>query len=219
MPTILASSILSKAKTLLQDTTGVRWGDPELLGWLNDGQREITMFRPDVYSRLASLALVVGTRQTIPSDGTAAIKVTRNMGVGGTVPGAPIRHVPMDLLDANVPDWHSRTAVAVILHATTDVRMPRTFFVYPPAIAGTFVELLYAAPPPDVTVVSAAISIDDVFAGPLVDYVCFRAYSKDQDMSGNDSRAAAHRALFEKTLSAKSQADSIVTAATANVKG
>lgn len=218
MPTITANAILTKAKTLLQDTTSVRWGDAELLGWLNDGQRAVAMLRPDVSSKLVSLALVAGTRQSIPADGTAVMRVVRNMGAGGTTPGRAVRHVPMELLDSNLPGWHTVTPSAEILHAAVDVRVPRTFYVYPPATAGTQVELMYAAPPADVGAVGDTITIDDVFSAPLVDYVCFRAYSKDQDMSGNAERATAHFQLFTDSLNGKAQADSVM-AVKANVKG
>lgn len=219
MPTITAQSIISKAKITLQDTTSVRWSDTELLAYLNDGQREICMIRPDACSVLANVTMVAGTRQAIPDAGTAVIKVVRNMGAGGATPGRAVRHVPMDLLDANVPSWHSSAAAAETLHATTDPRMPQYFYVYPPAIAGQQVEVLYAAPPAELTVASSAISVDDVFATPLFDYVCFRAYTKDQDLTGNAERAAAHRQMFFDTMNGKTTADNSVTAQRVNVKG
>jgi hypothetical protein len=219
MPTITAQSIIDKAQTILQDTTEVRWTEAELLGWLNDGQREIAMRRPDAYSKIANVTLAAGTKQSIPSDGTAILKVIRNMGANGTTPGRAIRHVPADVLDSNVPNWHAATQVAEILHAVVDVRMPKFFYVYPPANGTTQVEVLYAAPPADVTNKANAISVDDVFATPLVDYLCFRAYSKDQDLTGNVERARAHYELFLSSLNGKAQADSVVRTGADNVKG
>lgn len=218
MPTITAQSILNKARITLQDSTSVRWPDAELLGYLNDGQREVAMRRPDACSVLGNVTLVAGTKQAIPDSGTAVLQVIRNMGSGGTTPGKVIRHVPMSLLDANVPDWHTKTPVSEILHAMVDGRKPEVFYVYPPATAGTQLEVLYAAPPADVTTASDPISIDDVFAAPLYDYVCFRAYTKDQDLSGNVERAKAHFELFESSLNGKATADGVVQAQL-NIKG
>lgn len=219
MATITAQSIIDKAQTILQDTTEVRWTEVELLGWLNDGQREIAVTRPDLFSKIANVTLIAGTRQTIPSDGTVILRVLRNMGANGTTPGRAIRHVPMEILDSNVPDWHSKTAATEILHATLDGRMRKNFYVYPPAAAGTQVEVLYGSAPADVANKSDAITVDDVYATPLVDYLCFRAYSKDQDLTGNTERAAAHRSAFYDVLNGKTNADNAVSAAAANVKG
>lgn len=219
MPTITAQSIINKVKVTLQDTTNVRWTDTELLAYLNDGQREICMRRPDASSVLANITLVQGTRQQIPDAGTAVLRVLRNMGTSGTQPGRAIRHIPLDLIDANVPNWHAATAQAEILHAMTDARMPQYFYVYPPATAGTQLEVLYAAPPAEVATPSGTISLDDVFATPLMDYILFRAYTKDQDMAGNATRAEAHFKLFESSMNGKTQADGVVTVQAANVKG
>lgn len=48
MGTIIARTVIEKVQTILQDKTGVRWpAEDELLGWLNDGQREVVIFKPN----------------------------------------------------------------------------------------------------------------------------------------------------------------------------
>lgn len=290
MGSILASAIISKAKTIIQDTTNIRWQDAEHLGFLNDGQREVAMLRPDSTSRLAVMQMIAGTKQTIPSDGIAILKVIRNMGAAGTTPGQAIRMIPMDTLDSNVPSWHSASSAATTLHYMTDQRMPHNFYVYPPATGSTYVEILYGCAPIDVpsvtqgsgtytqstTVITVTlashgyqvgswvkftattgagvsgtyqvqtvpttgtftlasttsqtvttsnctidgcVSVDDVFAGPLIDYVLFRAYAKDQDLAGNADRAMAHRKLFETVMAGKAQSDAVIKPAQINIKG
>lgn len=218
MPNTTAASIISKARITLQDLAAVRWTDAELLGYLNDGQREICMLRPDACAVVASMPLVAGTRQQIPDAGTAILKVVRNMGSNGTTPGRAIRHVLMDTLDSNIPNWHTVSPAAEILHAMTDARMPQFFYVYPPAATGTQVEVVYAAPPGDVAALGDTINVDDVFSTPLLDYVLFRAYTKDQDIPNGTERATAHRALFDAAMNGKAQADAVV-APKANPKG
>ncbi len=219
MGTITAQAIIDKAQTILQDTTEVRWTETELLGWLNDGQREIAIMRPDLFSVLANVTCVAGTKQSIPANGTALLRVIRNMGVGGATPGRAIRQVPMDLLDANVPDWHTKASATEILHVATDPKMPKVFYTYPPATVSTQLEVLYGASPTDVAAKGNAIGVDDVFATPLIDYLCFRAYSKDQDLTGNTERATSHLQKFTSTVNAKTAADSAVVANNLNVKG
>lgn len=219
MPIITASSIISKVRTLLQDTTSVRWTDAELLGWLNDGQRAICTLRPDACTSLASAPLVAGTRQSIPATATAIIKVIRNMGANGSTPGPAIRKIPMELLDSTTPNWHAATPVAVVQHFMTDPRMPRNFYVYPPSNGTTQVELLCAAPPTDVATLAGVITVDDNFSVPLIDYVAYRAYMKDNDLIGNSERADKHLALYNAYMTGRAQGDGAVNASKDNVAG
>ena len=80
MPTTLASAIISKARILLQDSGAVRYSDSELLGWLNDGQREAATLKLDVYTKISNVTLVPGTRQSCPSDAVQFLDALRNMG-------------------------------------------------------------------------------------------------------------------------------------------
>jgi hypothetical protein len=213
MPSILASAVIGRAQTILQDTTAVRWSQTELLGWLNAGQREVVMVRPDACTKIANVTCVAGTKQAIPSaDGIMLIDVIRNMGASGTTPGKSIRKVPREILDAQTPGWHSMTATAEVLHYTFEPRAPKNFYVYPPSTGSVSVEILYSASPTDVAVVSNVLGVDDIYEEALVDYILYRAYSKDSEYAGNAERAKAHRAAFENTIGLKTQAD------TANVK-
>lgn len=218
MATILASAILGKAQTIIQDTTGVRWPQTELLGWLNDGQREVCILRPDACTKIASIALVAGTKQTLPADGIMVIEVLRNMGAAGTTAGNAIRKVPRQVLDGQVPGWHAATATASVQHYTTEIRAPKNFYVYPPSTGSTQVEVLYAAAPTDAALVSSVIGIDDIYSNCLIDYVLYRAYSKDTEYAGNAERAMLCRKAFENTLGLKAQADA-GNQSVANVQG
>lgn len=43
-----AKTIIDKASVILSDITATRWTTAELLGWLNDGQRELVTLAPQV---------------------------------------------------------------------------------------------------------------------------------------------------------------------------
>jgi len=218
MPTITAQTLIDRAEVILQDTTNIRWPASELLGWLNDGQREVVMLRPDAFAKTASMALVSGTKQSIPSDGYSLLKVVRNMGSGGSTPGRAVRKVPQELLDSQNPDWHAATATSVVQHYAFDSRSPKIFYVYPPSLGTTQIELLYSAAPTDVAAIGNTITLDDIYANPLIDYILFRAYSKDMEDIGNKERAVAHRQSFENSLGLKAQSDA-ATAPTNAVRG
>lgn len=213
MPTLTAGYTIDKAELILQDTTNVRWTVAELLGWFNDGQREIVILRPDANPQRTAFQTVAGTRQTIPASGYQAIKVVRNLGADGTTPGRAIRKVPMDQLDSTIPEWHSATASGTTLHYMFDPAEPKVFYIYPQSAGAHRVELVYSAAPTDLTSVGDVQVLDDVYANPLLDYVLYRAYTKDNDTAGNANRALAHRQAFENTLGLKAQADGASVAA------
>lgn len=206
MPTIVASEILGKAAILLQDADNTRWPLTELLAWLNDGVREIASARPDQSSKYVNIALVPGTRQALPDDAIELLRVVRNTGASGAVPGKAIRIVAMDLLDLQLPDWHSGAPHATVKSYCYDPRNPRAFYVFPPADGTSKVEVLYTAPPARIATVADVIPIDDMFTNVLLDYVMFRAYSKDAE-NGSMDLAEAHRKAFSDSLAAKSEGD------------
>ena len=214
----LASTIIGKAKLLVQDTTGIRWGDPEWLGWLSDGQREICIIRPSAYSKIANVTFVAGTKQSIPADGMEFIEYMRGMGVNGTTPTIAARKVPRRLLDSQNPGWHSATAVAAPTHYVFEPQAPKFFYVYPPSNGTTQSEILYAAVPADVAAVGNPITLDDIYAGVLIDYMLYRGYLKDSEFMGNAERAVLFRKAFENTMGLKAVADAGIVAAD-SIKG
>lgn len=152
MATILVNSILERAATIVQDETGTRWPESELLKWLNDGQREIVLLKPDAYAQNESVALVAGTKQSIPAAGLSLIDVVRNMGTNGSTPGRAARLIRRKILDEQLPDWHSETAQDEIKHFCFDDRDPKRFYVYPPSDGTSQVEVVFSSAPVDVAI-------------------------------------------------------------------
>lgn len=218
MSTITAATILNKAATIIQDTTNVRWPLTELLGWLNDGQREVVLMKPEANAVNASVALTPSTtKQALPANGYTFLRLTRNMGPDGVTPGLAIRIADREVFDAQVPTWHTDPNTAnSIKHFVFDPINPRAYYVYPQAPSTPlFVELIYSAAPTDATMVlngdviisSTTIGIDDVYANALVDYVLYRAYSKDAEYAGNVQLAMGHFQAFSNSISGKTGAD------------
>lgn len=205
MATIQVSSILSRAATLIQDATNVRWPQAELLDWLNDGQREIVLLKPEASVKNESFALTAGkTKQSLPASGVLVIDVVRNLGADGLTPGSAIRMVDRDVLDSQRPTWHSdANTLGYVQHFMYDTRDPKTFYVYPKAPATAWnIELIYSAAPNDASI-GGVIQIDDIYSNALLDYVLYRAYSKDADFATNSQLAVAHFNAFAQSLGAK----------------
>ena len=205
---ITASSIIRRVVETIQDPTSIRWPVAELVRYLNDAQREIVMYRPDAMTTTATWQLSQGSRQTLPANGTKLIDLVRN----STGARKPTREVNREILDAQIPNWHTLTPTAEVLHYTYDPRDPRTFYVYPPSngLAGTaMVDVVYSALPTDIvepadgslySAVQGNISVPDIFANTIQDYIMYRLYNKDSEYAGNVARAQAAYASFANAL-------------------
>jgi hypothetical protein len=205
--TIAAQSIVRRVVETLQDSTSVRWPISELVRYLNDGQREVVLYRPDSMVTNAVLTCVAGTRQTLPSAGSKLIEIVRN--VASTSAKKAVRMINREILDAQTPGWHGLTGVVDITHFMYDPRDPRTFYVYPPATTSAQLDVVYAAYPTDITEpadgtlygsVSGNISLPDIYGNVLGDYILYRAYTKDSEYAGNAQRAQAHYGAFANAL-------------------
>lgn len=207
MATIQVNAIISRAATLIQDATNVRWPLAELLDWLNDGQREIVLLKPQSSVKNISVQLTANsTKQALPADGIMLIDVLRNMGATGSTPGAAIRVVTREVLDAQIPTWHSdANKTGSIMHFMFDARDPKNYYVYPKAPAeAAYVELIYSASPTNCAA-GDVIQIDDIYGNALLDYVLYRAYSKDADYAQNANLAVGHYTAFSNSLGVKTQ--------------
>jgi hypothetical protein len=203
---IAAQALIRRVVETLQDTTSIRWPVAELVRYLNDGQREIIVHRPDAMVTNASLTLTAGTKQSLPSNGAKLIDVIRNSAGSKRA----IRMCAREILDAQSPGWHNLSGVTEIVHFMFDPRDPKVFYVYPPAQStGASVDLVYSALPTDIaepaagtdySSVSGSISVPDIYSNALQDYVLYRAYTKDSQYAGNEARAQARYAAFANAL-------------------
>jgi hypothetical protein len=211
--TTTAQSVIRRATDTLQDVTSVRWAVNELVRYLNDGQREIVLHRPDSMATTSTVTCIAGTRQTLPANGAKLIDISRNMAAGSTK--RSVRMVTRDILDSQVPSWHNLTGNIETVHFIYDPRDPRVFFVYPPALTTTQLEVVYAAYPTDITepadgavytAVTGNITLPDIYGNALLDYILFRAYSKDSEYAGNSQRSQGHYAAFATAIGIEVQA-------------
>lgn len=198
---MLASQIIAKARILLSDPDRARWSDPDLLGWLNSAQLQIVAVRPDAKATKADHPLAVGVEQTIPANGTKLLDVVRN------TTGRAVTLISRDQLSAYDPDWYTSAPGTAIKHYTFDDSDPKSFEVYPPAAAGAKVRLLYAAIPTDCAALTSPVDLDAIYEGPLIDFVCYRAWAQDSDSPGDASNAANAIATFMQALTGKTQSD------------
>lgn len=203
---MLASEIIDRARVILNDADGVRWLDSEFFKWINDAQRVIALVRPDSVVSNTTITLAAGTKQTLPTEALRLLDVVRNITQANSG-GRAVRHVDRDVLDTQNPDWHGDTGTQTIKNYVYDNRDPKTFYVYPPALSTSKLEVIYSKNPTDVTTLANPLAVADIYADPLLNYVLYRAYSKDAEFAQNGNLAASYLGTFNSMLGIKTSKD------------
>lgn len=207
MGTVIASTLVARASTLLQDSTNVRWTAAELLDWLNEGQREIVTFKQNAYVRNAPVLLVAGTRQSLPADGVYLIDIVRNLGTDGTTPTSPVKTISREILDNYNSSWHS-TAVSntnlIVKNFMYNREDSLHYYIYPPQPLASqgYVELVYGAIPGTINS-GDPITLDDIYQNAIVAHIMYRAWMKDAEYAGNLQLSGAYRSQFTALLGGK----------------
>jgi hypothetical protein len=222
--TFNAKASLDRARRIIQDESSVRWPLAEWRLWLNDGLREIALLKPTAFSTSVVISLVAGTYQRQDAY-VKVLHVSRNLKSTQDSPrlGArAIRAVDRDMLDTASPDWHDpqRTrARKEVRNVVFDDNEPMAFYVYPPNDGTGIVEAIVSkipagvplpADPADVENIDAYdvdVDISDIYSNVILDYMLYRAYSKDAQFAGSAQRAAAYYQQFSNALGISAQTD------------
>jgi hypothetical protein len=196
--TTTAQSIILQAQQQLQDEDGVRWPATDLVEHLNAGIRRLVTLRHEAFTKTVAHTLIAGARQAMPADNALLLEIPRNS-TGGTI--RPTDRTQLEVVDDK---WYTGRGTLKIVHTTHDVRDPNVFYVWPAALAGASVDLVYAAWPvpvpmpsgPAALTVTGDVPASDEFANALLHFVLFRAFSVDSEFGSNAALSAAHYQLF-----------------------
>lgn len=209
--TVTAQAIIDDAEDLLQDPDNVRWDEPEHLQALNNGSKEICLFKPDAYVVSESIILGAGTVQSLPDGAFQLQDITHNMGTApGDTPGEAIRLFDLQTLNKIVSNWRAATASAVVDYYMYDERVPLQYHISPPQPASDFgyVWMSCCKAPPKIAI-GDVILIPDIYRSVLLDYILYCAFRKDADQAGNAQRAIAHYQAFLNALGERRNVEQI----------
>lgn len=231
--TTKAKDILHRARIALNDADSTRWLLPELLIYLNDGLQEIALNKPNAVSETAEIALQQGTYQE--HDFLALIRVTRNIAndaaaPGGRTGGSTITPIERSVLDTSMPGWHDPTIYPnqkIVDHVVQDMAEPQSFYVVPGNDGTGKIEAVIARLPDDIVAPGASptnlesydviVPLQDVYRPVLLNYVLYRAFSKDATTPGSAQRAQAYYQMFANSIGIKTQAESAANTDTTGV--
>lgn len=226
-----AKDVLSRASTILSDAGGKRWLFTELLDWLNDAMREVSVRAPHAVSKSVVLSLVAGTRQTLDPLYSAILRVNCNVTAIDQVVSArgnTITPITRDILDAQIPGWQSTTSLpyqADVAHIIDDPALPREYYVAPGNTGTGKIEAVVAerpaviAAPTNPLVIGSyttIVNMDDMYLNAIVDFVLSRAFSKDIQVAGAPQRAVTHYQQFAQTFGIDQQNETTINPNTRN---
>jgi hypothetical protein len=212
-----AQDILKSVGDILLDADYVHWTLPELCGWLNYGLDAITLQKPSASAVTVNVPLVRGPLQTLPANYVSILRPVRN------VPGANadrnprkrISVVSEQSLSQYNPSWddeHSVPYTQQAKHFIFDEANPKAFYVYPGNDGTGVLEMVLCAVPAKIAPTgdanklesyTAQLPLDETYHDALIDYVLYRAYSKDSQYAGAAQRAALHYQQFANSLGIK----------------
>ena len=201
MGTRTAESIIATVRVLANDARAGKYRreDPEYLAWLNDAQRRICTVIPEESTVHGDVSLVSGIWQQLPAEATKLIRPLCNM--VGAQPGRSITPATEALMDSSTPDWRSTDASGEIKHVMYDPAYgSRDFSVYPPAVAGSTIRVVYGVVPDDIAM-DDPIVVNDRFVNAIQAYMLFRYYSVDAEDASNANVAATYYKLFAEEIS------------------
>lgn len=192
---LLVSQVVNAAATLLLDMTHRRWPQSEKISWINEAMSAILFLKPEAFAKTTPLSLAYGSYQQIPIGSAVFMGLTRNLGTDGLTPGRAIRPSVRSSLDDADPNWHTMSPSNVIRHFMAEPNMPRVFYVYPPAQAGTKVELEHAVLPGKVTLMTDIIGIAPEYLPAITNYVAYRCNLKDSEYANGQVAALFYQAF------------------------
>lgn len=201
-----ASDVINRVRVLLNDD-GTRWPNTELFYWISDAQRLITLVRPDATSAAEVVSLVAGTKQSIPATSFRLLDILHNIGADGTTIGRSIKLTDRDQLETQDPYWQTKTQKSEVRQYIYDPRVPATFYVTPPVKVNTKVEIVTQKAPTDIATTNDNLALMDIYFETVVNYVMYRAYSKDNEYAANSANANNYLQLVLTTLGLKTMKD------------
>jgi hypothetical protein len=188
--------LIDRCLTAVNDPDADSWSAPELIQYLNEALNTLSTILPDQFTVIETVQLVAGTKQTLPTGGVRFIRMNRSVAPDDSM-GESTRPVSYDALERHLPGWHT-SEPGLAREYAPDPMEPTTYWVYPPQTPGLpgKAEIQYIKVPEYVDV-GEALPTDPAYDAALIEYILYRAYSKDADYAGQDGRAQAHYNKFK----------------------
>lgn len=201
-----AADIIARAENILHDVENVRWTTDELLLYASDAEFQVIEVKPTATSVTKTITLKAGNaEQTIPSEAVKMLRLVRNMGQNGDQAGRAIILTSRATLDSMNVDW-PRESGNEVEHWIYDPDADRdVFWVTPYPTQNIKVEAVYTKRPVPLTDPNQEMTLGGQYINQVLDWVLYRAFSKDADYGSPAQRAQQHLQAFSQALGIKMQ--------------
>ena len=207
---MLISELLSMINFMLNDASNITYPEASLISAINHGCRMTALVRPDVSSVIEQVTLAEGVRQILP-DGRLRLMDACYLLDDSDVPVSPIEMVLRSDLDRLDPGWIAQSASSEVTEVMVDERTPRVFWVNPPAVSGTRIQLSMATMPDTIMGKDDEFPLTDKYVPPVMEWVLYLMFSRDSQNPTNLQRSIDHRSQFYQQLQVKTQAEMAVS--------
>ncbi len=202
---MLASEIIDRARPILHDNEGVRWPQAELLAYISDAQHQIIEIKPTANAVTARITIQPNRPdQEIPENAQKMLRLVRNV-LANDRPGRGIVLTSRAVMDAMNPEWPSEAGIEVEKWLYDPDSDRSTFWVYPSVMNPVEVEAVYSSLPDPVLLATDQLSLSGRYINQILDWVLFRAFSKDADYAGASQRSMQHLDAFATAMGVKMQ--------------
>ena len=120
------------------------------------------------------------------------------------------------MLDTQTPTWHDPNVTGDAAHTNVvknyiyDEQDPKNYYVFPGVSGNAYIEIVYSKNPATVAA-GNNLSVDDMYANAVQNYILYMAFMKESEAAGNAQRASSHYNLFTAAITGKAQIDTITT--------
>lgn len=192
----------------------IRWTENELIEYANDAVLQLMVVRPDVFTKVVDLPLKPGSQQELPEPISQLIDVLGVRDVFGRVSGRPMRKNAAAAAVAR--NWFDELSCEVTAADGSYVprsyefapENPRMFYVEPPVPSGASVTLIVnAVVTPKHAELDDKLPIESRFHNAVIEWMLYRAYSKDIESAHDNQTSQQHLAHFYNILQVSQLAD------------
>ncbi len=184
--------VINDARRVLNDfdPDSLRDTDADLLRHVNAGIKEIAAHKPEYFSTVGDMVCEAGKcEQSVTFDDAYAL-----LDVLCIHNGSALTQFDRKAMDMFRPTWRNDTAGPAEQWAALEGDLLR-FFIHPPAPGGQVLDIRYARNPSEYDLGDVIADLPEVCKPALMDYVIYRAQSKD-DAHVLSARAQAHYTAF-----------------------
>lgn len=186
------AGVIDRVRVLLQDPTGIRWSDTELLNAIAEAQQFVANVRPDSTSTVIDVVIAADTFfSLLPTTSRRVLDVL------GTSTGNTVTNVKMSVLDRHAPAWRTETGLTV-KHYIYEDRDPTRIYVYPNPTSEQTLRVLVSVTPANSVSLSGTLSVDDSYVASVVDLTASRALEKESSSASFAKAGALKQAAIDR---------------------